>query len=101
MDNHLKTVGAISSMFSLMSNSEDKGVDQRARFYATIHGISFPRLARASVEEKIARIDALDKLALEEVSMIIGIDHELRFHLILSGKKLRKIMEKSIGRENF
>ena len=49
MDNHLKTVGAISSMFSLMSNSEDKGVDQRARFYATIHGISFPpRLARAS-----------------------------------------------------
>ena len=42
MDNHLKTVGAISSMFSLMSNSEDKGVDQRARFYATIHGISFP-----------------------------------------------------------
>lgn len=69
MDNHLKTVGAISSMFSLMSNSEDKGVDQRARFYATIHGISFPPdWHELPVEEKIARIDALDKLALEEVS---------------------------------
>ena len=69
MDNHLKTVGAISSMFSLMSNSEDKGVDQRARFYATVHGFSFPPdWHELPVEEKIARIDALDKLALEEVS---------------------------------
>lgn len=64
----LKTVGAISSMFSLMSNSEDKGVDQRARFYATVHGISFPPdWDQLPVEEKISRIDALDKLALQEV----------------------------------
>jgi hypothetical protein len=65
-DDFIKTVGAVSSMFSLMSNSEDKGVDQRARFYKTVHGISFPPdWDQLSVEEKIKRIDALDKLALE------------------------------------
>lgn len=54
-------------MFSLMSNSEDKGVDQRARFYATVHGLSFPPIGTSSQLRKISRIDALDKLALQEV----------------------------------
>jgi len=62
----IKTVGAISAMFSLMSKDKADTVDQRARFYKTIDGISFPPdWHDLPAEEKIKRIDALDAFALE------------------------------------
>tara|TARA_X000001388_G_scaffold73550_2_gene65420 strand:- start:4 stop:489 length:486 start_codon:yes stop_codon:yes gene_type:complete len=63
---HLKTVSAISSIFSLMANDETeeakrKTNDQRKRFYETIEGISFPddwdSLSVENQEERLNKTD--------------------------------------------
>jgi hypothetical protein len=64
---HLKTVSAISSIFSLMANDETeeakrKTNDQRKRFYETIEGISFPDdWDSLSVEDQEERLNKTDQ----------------------------------------
>ena len=64
---HLKTVSAISSIFSLMANDETeeakrKTNDQRKRFYETIEGISFPNdWDSLSVEDQEERLNKTDQ----------------------------------------
>ena len=64
---HLKTVSAISSIFSLMANDETeeakrKTNDQRKRFYETIKGISFPDdWDSLSVEDQEERLNKTDQ----------------------------------------
>ena len=64
---HLKTVSAISSIFSLMANDETeeakrKTNDQRKRFYETIEGISFPDdWDSLSVEDQERRLNKTDQ----------------------------------------
>ena len=64
---HLKTVSAISSIFSLMANDETeeakrKTNDQRKRFYETIEGISFPNdWDSLSVEDQEERLNNPDQ----------------------------------------
>ena len=66
---HLKTVSAISSIFSLMANDETeeakrKTNDQRKRFYETIEGISFPDdWDSLSVEDQEERLNKTDQFA--------------------------------------
>ena len=68
---HLKTVSAISSIFSLMANDETeeakrKTNDQRKRFYETIEGISFPDdWDSLSVEDQEERLNKTDQFARE------------------------------------
>ena len=64
---HLKTVSAISSIFSLMANDETeeakrKTNEQRKRFYETIEGISFPNdWDSLSVEDQEERLNKTDQ----------------------------------------
>ena len=64
---HLKTVSAISSIFSLMANDETeeakrKTNEQRKRFYETIEGISFPNdWDNLSVEDQEKRLNKTDQ----------------------------------------
>lgn len=64
---HLKTVSAISSIFSLMANYETeeakrKTNDQRKRFYETIEGICFPDdWDSLSVEDQEERLNKTDQ----------------------------------------
>ena len=64
---HLETVSAISSIFSLMANDETeeakrKTNDQRKRFYETIEGISFPDdWDSLSVEDQEERLNKTDQ----------------------------------------
>jgi len=66
MTDQLRMVSQVSAMFAALEDDTEKSIEQRVRFYKTVHGITFPDdWTLLPLEEKKQRLDLLDKTGLE------------------------------------
>ena len=63
----IKTAAMVSAMFAAVEGDGPESIEQRARFYRLVPGISFPDdWDEIDLAEKKRRLDAMDKFGLEK-----------------------------------